>query len=374
MMEQIPYADFSGRMHKESAAARTPLSGSIEVTRRCPLRCVHCYNNLPAHDKVRSRELTYEEHCRILDELAEAGCLWLLYTGGEIFLRTDFLGIYAYAKKKGLLITLFTNGVLINREIADCLAEWPPFMIEITLYGQTRQTYERVTGVSGSYERCLAGIELLRERALPLRLKTVVLTINKHELEGMRSFAKGLGLEFRFDAMVNARLDQSPGPLAVRVQPEEAIELDLADHRVVTQWKTFATRFKGPVHGPGNWDNLFHCGAGVSSFSIDPYGDLQACGFCAGDGWNLRLGRFREGWENTIKQARSKKITRVTRCTRCEIKALCGMCPAMGELENGDPEEPVEYLCHTAHLRTKALGLSVPLHGDCPYCETGGIA
>ena len=67
-------------------------------------------------------------------------------------------------------------------------------MIEITLHGYTKETYERVAGVSGSYERCLRGIELLRQRGLPLRLKTVALTTNKHELEDMKSFAKSLGL------------------------------------------------------------------------------------------------------------------------------------------------------------------------------------
>jgi len=143
-MGQLRYADFSSRVHRQSAALRIPLSGSIEVTRRCPLHCVHCYNNLPAGDGARSKELSYKQHRRILDEVADAGCLWLLYTGGEIFQRNDFLDIYTYAKKKGLLLTLFTNGVLITDSIADYLAEWPPFSIEITIYGSTRETYERV--------------------------------------------------------------------------------------------------------------------------------------------------------------------------------------------------------------------------------------
>ena len=61
---------------------------SIEVTRRCPLACAHCYNNLPMADReARSRELRTEEHFRLLDELAAAGGLWLLFTGGEIFAR-----------------------------------------------------------------------------------------------------------------------------------------------------------------------------------------------------------------------------------------------------------------------------------------------
>ncbi len=127
-----------------------PLQVSIEVTRRCPLECQHCYNNLPMGDQdARNREMTKEEHFRMLDELVEMGCFWLLYTGGEIFARKDFLEIYTYAKQKGFLITLFTNGTLINERIADYLVEWPPFAIEITLYGRTKETYEQLTQIPG---------------------------------------------------------------------------------------------------------------------------------------------------------------------------------------------------------------------------------
>ena len=144
--------------------------------------------------------------------MAEAGCLWLLYTGGETFLRPDFLDIYTYAKKKGFLITLFTNGTLITPEIADYLAEWRPFSIEVTIYGRTRETYERVTGVAGSYERCLRGIRLLAEQRLPLKLKTMAFSVNRHELDAMKQFAGALGAEFRFDAMLNPRIDCSQEP------------------------------------------------------------------------------------------------------------------------------------------------------------------
>jgi MoaA/NifB/PqqE/SkfB family radical SAM enzyme len=106
--------------------------------------------------QARRTELSYEEHCRILDEIADAGCLWLLYSGGEIFARGDFLEIYTYAKKKGLLITLFTNGTMITPKIADYLLEWRPFSIEVTLYGHTKGTYERLTGIPGSYEKCMS--------------------------------------------------------------------------------------------------------------------------------------------------------------------------------------------------------------------------
>src|ERR1044072_6469985 len=126
------YGDFSLALHERLLRERVALEGTIEVTRRCPLACAHCYNNLPINDgQARSKELSYEEHRRILDEIADAGCLWLLYSGGEIFARQDFLRIYTYAKKKGLLVTLFTNGTMITQKIADYLVRWPPFSIEI---------------------------------------------------------------------------------------------------------------------------------------------------------------------------------------------------------------------------------------------------
>ena len=114
-MEQLSYGAFSADLHQRQSGKRAPMQVSIEVTRRCPLECQHCYNNLPMGDQdARSREMTTEEHFNMLDELVEMGCFWLLYTGGEIFARKDFLEIYTYAKKKGFLITLFTNGTLIN--------------------------------------------------------------------------------------------------------------------------------------------------------------------------------------------------------------------------------------------------------------------
>ena len=103
------------------------------------------------------RELSIAEHFRLLDDLADLGCIWVLFTGGEIFARQDFLEIYTYAKNKGFLITLFTNAVLIDQAMADYLAEWPPFSIEVTVYGRTKKTYESLTKIPGSYKRCLRG-------------------------------------------------------------------------------------------------------------------------------------------------------------------------------------------------------------------------
>ncbi len=176
-MKVQAYGDWSLGVHRRLSTKRIPISGCIEITQRCNNHCVHCYNNLSVGDRqARKAELVLDEYCRILDEIVDAGCLWLLFTGGEIFIRQDFLDIYTYARRKGLLITLFTNGTLISPEIADQLAQSPPFSIEITIYGRTKATYESITKIDGSFERCFNGIHLLMDHKLPLKLKTMAIT------------------------------------------------------------------------------------------------------------------------------------------------------------------------------------------------------
>ncbi len=122
----------------------------------------------------------------------------------EPLFRKDFKDIFRYVKQKGLLVTLFTNGTLITPEMADFLQEYPPFNLEITLYGRTQETYESVTGIPGSYRRCMQGIEYLKERDIHFSLKTMLLTLNAHELKAMQEFARSLGVGFRYDGLINS--------------------------------------------------------------------------------------------------------------------------------------------------------------------------
>ncbi|MGA2920935.1 MAG: radical SAM protein [Candidatus Sulfotelmatobacter sp.] len=372
-MEQLSYGAFSRDLHQRQSGQRVPMQVSIEVTRRCPLECQHCYNNLPMGDQdARSRELTTEEHFRMLDELVDMGCFWLLYTGGEIFARKDFLEIYTYAKKKGFLITLFTNGTLINEKIADYLVAWPPFAIEITLYGRTRETYEALTAIPGSYDRCLRGIKLLRERGLPLKLKTVATSINKHEIFAMKQFAEQeLCVEFKFDGQINPRIDCSQSPLAVRLMPEEVVALDFHAPERIDEYRRLAERdVVNPPNGMQS-ETVYSCGGGMNSFAVNAYGEIGICVISQQDTFSIRGAGVRQVWEESLLHLRTRKRTRITKCVRCRIQSLCGMCPANGEMENGDRESPVEFLCNVAHLRAAAIGLVVPDHGECEFCLGG---
>jgi len=373
VLEQLSYGAFSADLHQRQAGERVPLQVSIEVTRRCPLECLHCYNNLPMGDmEARQRELSKEEHFRMLDELVEMGCFWILYTGGEIFARKDFLEIYTYAKKKGFLITLFTNGTIINEQIADYLAEWPPFAIEITLYGRTRETYEALTAIPGSYDRCLRGIKLLKDRGLPLKLKTVATSINKHEVVAMRQFAEEeLGVEFKMDGQVNPRIDCSQSPLAVRLTPEEVVALDMQDPKVASEYRKLAQRDLGNPPNLSTVDTVYICGGGFNSFAVNAYGEVGICVISQQETFSIRGAGIERVWKESLRQLRDRKRTRVTKCIECRIQSLCAMCPANGELENGDRESPVAFLCNVAHLRAASIGAEVPAHGDCEFCAGG---
>jgi radical SAM protein with 4Fe4S-binding SPASM domain len=372
-LETVNYTEFSAGLHQSIyAKERFPSNVSIEVTRRCPLTCAHCYNNLPMGDvEARNSEPTYEQLCRMMDEMAEAGTLWVLFTGGEIFARKDFLDIYTYAKRKGFIITLFTNGTLITTEIADYLAEWRPFAIEITLYGHTKETYEALTGVAGSWEKCRRGVDLLLERGLPLTLKTVAVTINRHEIFDMKQYAEERGCDFRYDLLMSPRIDCSKSPLAVRLTPEEVVEVEMLDDRRAHDWQQFAEKFGGPVHTGENSGGIYACGGGYNDFAIHSDGGMSICISSRQDTYDLKNGNFREGWDDFLGAVRAKPMTMQTKCVACGIKGMCSMCPANGELENGHAEKPVDYLCQVAHLRAHIFGLNVPSHGNCEYCAGG---
>lgn len=352
-LSPLGYGRFSERLHRAVGDRRLPLDGSLELTERCNLRCLHCYINRPlAEREAAGLELGTAELKRLIDEFAGAGCLWLLLTGGEPLARPDFLEIYDHAKRRGLLVTLFTNGTLVTPSLAAHLAEWAPFSVEVTLYGGTEGTYERVTGVPGSYRRCLRGIELLRGHGVALKLKTMVLTVNRHELAGMRSFAEGLGVDFAFDPVLNFRLDGGAAPGRYRLTPEEAVSVDMGDPRRRREWRELHRRMGG---ARPDGEHLFSCGAGLRSFHVDAYGRLSPCLMARQQAFDLRSGSFREGWERWLPAVRARKWAGESPCRTCELTHLCGQCPGFAAMETGSPERVVPYLCRVGHLREQAL-------------------
>jgi radical SAM protein with 4Fe4S-binding SPASM domain len=352
-VREISYSTFAERIGPRVSAARTPLDGSLELTFRCNLRCAHCYVNLPGADRRAKRaELTRAEIGRLLDEVVDLGCLWMLVTGGEILLRPDFPEIYLHMKRKGLLVTVFTNGTLITPRVADLLAEWPPLVVEITIYGSRPEVYERVTDVPDSYRRCIRGIELLLDRQVRLRLKTVPMTLNYHDVGRMRALSASYGLDFEWDPLVNCRIDGDSRPTAVRLRPEQIVALEQEEPKRVAHYETeFGD---GAPREPRR--ELFTCGAYLHSFHIDPYGNLFPCMLVRWPAYSLREGSFRQGWYEFFPAMRSRVRTKALPCDTCQFNAACDRCVGWAQLETGDPEGKVPFLCDLTHARAAAFG------------------
>lgn len=366
-LSQITANEFYESLPKHVRRRRIPWSGTMELTARCNLRCAQCYISVPVWDEdALERELSTEECVRVIDELVDEGCLCLLLTGGEPLVREDFPDIYTYAKKKGLILKLFTNGTMLTPALADHLAEWAPHSVEITLYGNTESVYEQVTGVKGSYVRCIRGIEMLMDRGVEVLLKTVVLKTNKHELWAMRDYARQLGLRFRFDPVLNHRIDGDPSPERFRLDPAEVVALDVRDGDRIQALQDFSHHFFGPPPVP---ENLYQCGAGVSSFHVDANGRLSVCIMSRSPSYDLRNGSFRSGWNGFLPVILQQKRTKPSPCQACDLSYLCDQCPGWGQLEHGDPEARVEFLCKIAHLRARAIGIMPSDDGEYTYVE-----
>jgi radical SAM protein with 4Fe4S-binding SPASM domain len=355
---ELSAAAWVSRLQKKAGIGNLPLRASVEFTERCNLGCVHCYVNQPAGDRaLRRRELTLEQWKDILDQAAEAGVIWLMVTGGEPLLRPDFTDFYLYAKHKGFHVTLMTNGTLLTPDLTDLFVEFPPWEIEVTLYGATAETYECITGVRGSYDRCIRGIDLLLERGLALNLKTMALTLNVHEIRAMQQMAKKWDVRFRYDPAVHSRLDGSRKPLACRLSPEEIVALEKNDPKRMTQWHDYCSH-PAPRVDPGK---LFTCGAALNSFHIDPYGGLHPCLTVRWLEYDLLTGSLGEALHEFLPQVRSMPVQHDHTCWQCDLRPICQPCAAWSQCEMGEPETPDPFRCRLAHLRNQVLGLSIPV-------------
>jgi radical SAM protein with 4Fe4S-binding SPASM domain len=362
-----------GQLLEESGALsrRLPLDGTVETTFRCNLRCVHCYVNEPAHDQTaKTRELSRDRLLRLVDEVVEEGCLDVLFTGGEVLLRPDFPEVYLHAVRRGLRVTVFTNGTLISEKIADLFDAYRPASVEISLYGMTRETYERVTCVPGSFDKCMAGIGRLRVRGIAFKLKTMVLAWNRHELEAMRDFARGQGVDFRHDSLLNARVDcgANRNP-ELQVTAAEAVAADLGDdatrERHADSFR--ATLAEGSLPG----DEVYSCGAGQIGFTVDPYGRLQLCQLSRRSSFDLRDDTFARGWHEFLPALRARTWQSNSVCRSCSLRPACGSCPGAAELEHGDIEAAVASFCEITHLRAQALVGDIAGHRPDATCCLG---
>lgn len=334
-----------------AAAARVPLSGSIAMTHRCNLRCVHCYLGDERSPGSAARERDTAFWLSVVDQIAEAGCLNLLITGGEPFLRGDFAEVYTRAKKRGMLVTVFTNGTRLDDGLVRLFTDLPPWLVEISLYGASRETFDRVTTVPGAWERCISGVDALLGAGIRVALKTVILQGNRHEVAQMRRMAEERGASFRVDPAIFPRLDGDQAPLGLRLPAFEAVAIEMDGRGKV---RSTAEAWERTRTIPAS-DKLYTCAAGQTAFHVEPNGTLHPCMMVSGYGFDLGGGSFREGWEVALAGFHEIEAPPGYECNSCERRSLCGLCPAQAALETGSPHRKSGYYCALGEERQRVL-------------------
>lgn len=346
------YGPLVTELHRRSAKDRRPVSGTFELTARCNLRCRMCYVRQPAAStQARTQELSAAHWLDLARAAVDHGTLFLLLTGGEVFLRPDFFEIYTPLTEMGLMLTLFTNGTLITGAVADRLAEAPPSRTEITLYGATQETYEAVTGAPGSYARCLSGIDALADRGVPLSLKTTLTRQNVGELEAMRDLAHARGLPFSAAWLLTQRRDGEASEVgACRLSPEACVTLEAADRASANELSELALRDTGDrVPYIGDEAN-FYCQAGKAAFTVSPHGEMNACLDLTQPAARPLVVGFSAAWEAVQHWVDSAPPMSPV-CQSCDVRGFCPRCPAWSLLETSTMTEPVPYLCDIARAR-----------------------
>lgn len=349
-MKSLSSADLDLRLLTNATASRLPHTVIFELTYGCNLKCVHCCN--PTH-KALPDELTTEEVFAILRQLADLGVLTLCMTGGELFTRPDLFSILQEAHRLGFLLEIISNATRLTPDLAKRLTTFRLHHICFSIYGATPDTYERVTGQSGSYDLFLQGLALAAEYRLPVAaVRMPVLTVNAHEVAQARALVERMGFKFQYCTEVFPRTDGHAGPLAVRLSPQESVNVtrlfaSAADHSPTDSACTGRDRF-------------IDCACGQNRFAITPYGDMNLCTAFPIPRYDLRKGSVKEGWEilkATVDQAHT---TRRDDCPSCTVRPACQQKRNHAWLEAGDLSVCLPHYHEWAVLETSARDLINP--------------
>lgn len=347
-MRTIPYKEFSFKVHRKSFLNYRPGVCQFELTFKCGLRCRHCYSDCYNNPKDIRKELNTAGVKAILDQVFLLGALWLCFTGGDPLARADFLKVYAYAKDKGFIATIFTSGYYMNKEIARYLKVRPPFAIEMTLNAVTPDLYERISGVRGSFSRIMKGIDFILKAGLPLKIKTLVLKENLGDIPKIRKFLRERGLKFNPSVVIHGRLNHDPSPCDSRISPGDCFnsrqnrkahlrdcEADLSGSRR----RRIRNRF-------------FPCSiSGGSGLYIDPYGNLVPCRCIRRPAVSLLEAKLGAAHQRILDWVSKMDVRGNSACRNCSIKKFCFNCPGKALLETHSLKEKVDWFCQFAHIK-----------------------
>jgi MoaA/NifB/PqqE/SkfB family radical SAM enzyme len=315
----------------------------LELTYRCNLDCFFCYNDLA----LKGRPLSHERYLRLLEELRDLEVLHLILSGGEPLAHPEFFAVGGRARELGFAVRVKSNGHALRGEVARRLrAEIDPFLVEVSLHGATAATHDRQTRVGGSFTRLLANLAELAALGLRVKLNSTLTAWNEGEVEAMFALADGLGLPLQFDPEVTPRDDGDRSPLTIQasreglarlfvLQRQRAERASAAGGRPVPEVAREGDQLAAPA-SPGK-----HCGAGSSSLTVDPYGNVYPCVQWRVPAGNLHQRSLADIWQGSSVLAEVRAGTEwARRAVESQGPAgrLMAFCPGQAAAETGRPD------------------------------------
>jgi radical SAM protein with 4Fe4S-binding SPASM domain len=329
------------RLHRTAEENCIPLYATIELTTACNLSCSHCYNHdrgSPAPSKDEPF-LSREELFRVIDELAQAGTLFLLLTGGEPTLLPYLAEIIDYSRDRNFLIRLKTNGTGLTPEYLRALAKAGLSDIEISLYGGQASTHDRFTGVSGSFAKTCQGIEAAIKQGFKVRISYLIHRDSCNELAEALTYSTTVGAICHVSTELTARLDGSSAPHRHRLTAEQ-----------------FQTLLDGPyskLFSSDNPEGELRCSCARSVVAISSTGDVYPCIGAPIPSGNIRKMSFAEIWKSSaaLENIRSLKLDDFPACAPCPDRFYCQRSSGAIYCDTGNYTGAEPYTCMEARLR-----------------------
>lgn len=348
-------------LHIKAARQRVPLSGTFELTPVCNMDCRMCYVRMSKEQQEAIHPLrSATEWLQLAEEAKSQGLLYLLLTGGEPFLRPDFREILSGLHHMGFLISINSNGTLIDEKVIEWLKETPPIRINMTLYGASDETYARLCRNPQGFTQAERAIHLLKEAGITVKLNCSVTPYNVGDLEDIFAFAKREGLLIQATSYMfpPVRRDCAKVGQNDRFTPKEAAYYSAWIEALLNGEDAYLERMKSKnleglcldtgedcmdFEGEG-----IRCRAGKCSFWVTWEGKMMPCGMLPSqDAEDVFEVGFANAWKHVTEVADGIRLP--GRCKQCVLKEQCKACAAMVYTESGNYHEVPEYRCKMAH-------------------------
>ncbi len=331
-----------------------PSAGSIELTRRCNLRCKYCFI-----EPSSEAELSTDQLRSVLDRMADAGILTLLLTGGEPFIRDDILDIFDHAiRRKFFEMSILSNGTLMtDRHIRFLIANSSYFgYIRFSFFSRSPRVHDAFTCVPGSFHRALACADSLKSGGFRVVAIVNLTEENVDDLAATKAFFSSRGFEIQVGASkicTSDRIRPICGPTTTREFYKRYLGGISEKGRAAMR---LAYKALDADTGRENFlcENLFGMVSILATGDVVPCLSIRDCAISNVITDDRPLPEILRA-SPLIKSLRSLRRSDIEPCGSCRFLRYCILCPGMMYAENGSFVKPIEQSCNYANALYETL-------------------